>query len=109
MVMVGLLVFCATRSFMVASILMFVEGFGMILSVAILNMSMQQLSNDEMRGRVMGIYTTAFLGLAPVGSLIAGWLSRYMTAPHAIAGMTVCAMICFITVFASSRALREFN
>jgi MFS family permease len=108
-VMVGLLAFCATRSFALASALMFVEGFGMILSVAILNMSMQQLSNDEMRGRVMGIYTTAFLGLPPIGSLIAGWLSRYMPAPSAIAGMTVCAMICFILVFASSRALREFD
>jgi MFS family permease len=108
-VMVGLVIFCATRSFMVASSLMFVEGFGMILSVAILNMSMQQLSSDEMRGRVMGIYTTAFLGLPPVGSLLAGWLSRYMSAPRAITGMTVCAMICFIAVFASSRALREFD
>jgi len=108
-VMIGLLLFCATRNFAIASTLMFVEGFGMILSVAILNMSMQQLSNDTMRGRVMGIYTTAFLGLPPVGSLLAGWLSRYMPAPRAITGMTICAMICFITVFASSRALREFD
>ena len=109
MVMAGLLLFCATRSFVVASALMFLEGFGMIASVALLNMSMQQLSNDEMRGRVMGIYTTAFLGLPPLGSLIAAELSLHMTTPHAISLMTLCAMACFITVFASSRALREFN
>jgi hypothetical protein len=81
----------------------------MILSIAIMNMSMQQLSTDAMRGRVMGIYTTAFLGLPPVGSLIIGWLSRYMPAPQAVAGMTVCAMLCFVAVFARSRALRRFD
>jgi MFS family permease len=108
-VMCGLLVFCYTRNFALASVLMFVEGFGMILSIAIMNMSMQQLSTDAMRGRVMGIYTTAFLGLPPVGSLIIGWLSRYMPAPHAVASMTVCAMICFVLVFARSRALRRFD
>ncbi len=32
-----------------------------------------------------------------------------MTAPHAISLMTLCAMACFVAVFASSRALREFN
>lgn len=108
-VMCGLLVFCCTRNFALASVLMFVEGFGMILSIAIMNMSMQQLSTDAMRGRVMGIYTTAFLGLPPVGSLIIGWLSRYMPAPQAVAGMTVCAMLCFVAVFARSRALRRFD
>jgi MFS family permease len=108
-VMAGLLVFCATRNFAVASALMFLEGFGMIASVALLNMSMQQLSNDEMRGRVMGIYTTAFLGLPPLGSLIAADLTLHMTTPHVISLMTLCAMGCFIAVFASSRALREFN
>jgi len=108
-VMVGLLVFCSTRNFELASSLMFVEGFGMILSVALLNMSMQQLSSDAMRGRVMGIYTTAFLGLPPIGSLIVGGLSRTMPAQRAIAGMVVCAMVCFVMVFASSRALRELD
>jgi len=108
-VMCGLLIFCATHNFVVASALMFLEGFGMIASVALLNMSMQQLSNDEMRGRVMGIYTTAFLGLPPLGSLIAAELSLHMTTQHAISLMTLCSMACFITVFASSRALREFN
>jgi MFS family permease len=108
-VMVGLLFFCYSRNFHIASALMFLEGFGMILSVAILNMSMQQLSTDAMRGRVMGIYATTFLGLPPVGILMVAGLSRYITAPHAIAAMTVCAMACFILVFARSRALREFD
>ncbi len=103
-VMAGLLVFCATRNFAAASALMFLEGFGMIASVALLNMSMQQLSNDEMRGRVMGIYTTALLGLPPLGSLIAADLTLHMTTQHAIMLMTLCAMGCFIAVFASSLA-----
>lgn len=108
-VMVGLLFFCVARSFVTASALMFFEGFAMIASIALLNMSMQQLSNDEMRGRVMGIYTAAFLGLPPLGALIAADLTLHMTTPHTITLMTLCAMACFVAVFASSRALREFD
>ena len=41
--------------------------------------------DDEKRGRVMSFYMMAFLGTAPFGSLIAGWLSTRIGAPHTLA------------------------
>lgn len=108
-VMVGLILFCHTTNFHVACALMFVEGFGMIFSVAVLNMSMQQLATDEMRGRVMGIYSTAFLGLPPIGIGLVTLLLLWLTTPTAITVMTVIGMVGFVTVFARSRSLRRFN
>ena len=41
------------------------------------NTLLQHLAEDFMRGRVMSIYATAFLGFAPIGSLIAGSLAGF--------------------------------
>jgi MFS family permease len=81
----------------------------MVLMVATVNSLLQHLSNDEMRGRVMSIYSTAFLGLPPIGSLIAGSLARVIGAPHAIAGMALVAFGGAVAVYATRKALRELD
>ena len=48
------------------------EGYTGILMISCFNVSIQHLSSDEMRGRVMSIYATSFLGLPPIGALLAG-------------------------------------
>jgi MFS family permease len=40
---------------------------------------------DGMRGRVMGFYSMAFLGMYPVGSLAAGALASWIGAAHTLA------------------------
>jgi len=62
-----------------------------------------------MRGRVMSIYSTAFLGLPPIGCLIAGSLSRLITPAHAIAGMASVALVATLAVFMGMRELRELD
>jgi MFS family permease len=88
---------------------MFLEGFGMILTISSVNVAMQHLSSDEMRGRVMSIYGTCFLGLPPLGALLAGELSRHIPTPHALAMMSGLAMLMFLGFFAFSRPLRELD
>jgi MFS-type transporter involved in bile tolerance (Atg22 family) len=46
---------------------------------------------DELRGRVMGIYAFAFLGLTPFGSLLAGAIAKTTSAAFAV---TLGAAIC---------------
>ena len=53
----------------------------------------QTIVDDEKRGRVMGFYTMAFLGTAPFGSLIAGWLSSSIGAAHTLQVGGVCCML----------------
>jgi MFS family permease len=40
---------------------------------------------DQLRGRVMSIYSMLFLGMSPLGSLLAGWLADRIGAPVTVA------------------------
>jgi predicted MFS family arabinose efflux permease len=108
-VMAAVIVFCYSHFFALSAVMSFCEGFGMIISLSTVNVTMQQLANDEMRGRVMSIYVTASLGLPPVGCLIIGELSRHMPTEHAIAAMTGLAMMCYIGFYLRSKPLRELD
>jgi len=64
-----------TRIFIIALILMIITGLGMIIQMAGSNTVLQTIVEDNKRGRVMSFYTMAFIGTAPFGSLIAGFLT----------------------------------
>jgi hypothetical protein len=81
----------------------------MIISVATINSSLQHLAENQMRGRVMSIYSTAFLGLPPLGCLIAGSLARIISVPHVIAGMSAMALIASLGVYWRQQGLRELD
>lgn len=108
-VMASVIGFCYSRSFALSGFLQLCEGYGMIMTVSTVNVAMQQLSSNEMRGRVMSIYATSFLGLPPVGSLIAGALSRYLPTEHVLAAMSALAMIVYVIYYIISSPLRELD
>lgn len=107
--MAGLIVFCYSTNFALSAVCMGVEGFFIISMIAPINVVMQELSSDEMRGRVMSVNATAFMGFPPVGNLLAGELSRHMPLSHAIAGMIATAMVCFLGYLFLSRPLRDLD
>ena len=84
-------------------------GYCMIISVATINSLLQHLAEDQMRGRVMSIYSTAFLGLPPIGCLVAGSMAHLVGAPHAIAGMSSLALLGSLGVYLGRRGLRELD
>ena len=77
--------------------------------ISCFNVSIQHLSSDEMRGRVMSIYATSFLGLPPIGALLAGELSRHIRHGHVLAMMAALALLSFIGFFVFSQPLRELD
>jgi MFS family permease len=101
--------FSYSQNFALSECLAFVEGFNGILMISCFNVSIQHLSSDEMRGRIMSIYATSFLGLPPLGSLLAGELSRHIPTGHALALMAGMAMLIFMGFFAFSQPLRELD
>jgi predicted MFS family arabinose efflux permease len=107
--MAGLIVFCYSTSYLLSCLCMGVEGFFIISMIAPINVVMQELSSDEMRGRVMSVNATAFMGFPPVGNLLAGELSRHMPLAHAVAGMIATAMVCFLGYLFFSKPLRELD
>jgi MFS family permease len=98
-----------SRSFALTAALQFIAGYAVIIMVAIINTRLQLMAADEMRGRIMSIYATAYLGLPPVGSFIAGFISRWTTVPSAIGGMAVLGLILFVTTWLYHRHLRELD
>jgi MFS family permease len=52
-----------------------VMGLVKMLQLAASRTILQTLAAEDFRGRVMSYYTVAFLGMLPLGSLLAGWLA----------------------------------
>ena len=105
----AIMAFSESQHLALSEVLAFFEGFNGILMISCFNVSLQHLSSDAMRGRIMSIYATSFLGLPPLGSLLAGELSRHMPTGHVLALMAGLAALMFVVVFASSRSLRELD
>jgi len=54
---------------------------GSILQIAASNTILQTIVDDDKRGRLMSLYTMAFLGTVPFGNLVAGSLANKIGAP----------------------------
>ena len=105
----AIIAFTFSRSFLLSGVLLMIAGYCMILMAATLNALLQHLADDYMRGRVMSIYSTAFLGLPPIGSLVAGSLTHIISAQHAIAGMCALALVASVALYAATPALRQVD
>jgi MFS family permease len=69
---VGLVAFSLSNSLWLSLILLPFVGAGMMITMASANTVIQTVVDERLRGRVMAFYTMAFLGTAPIGSLLAG-------------------------------------
>jgi predicted MFS family arabinose efflux permease len=93
-----------TRNFYVALIFLFVAGFGMLLFFSTSNTVLQTIVPDEMRGRVMGVWSLVFGAMIPLGSLEAGAVANWAGAPFALAfGAIICAVSALVTLFLIQR------
>ena len=77
----GLIAFSFSPMLWLALPCLMIAGFGFMVQMASSNTVIQTIVDDEKRGRVMSFYMMAFLGTAPFGSLIAGWMSSRVGAP----------------------------
>lgn len=75
-------------------------GFAIVACVAVVNMLLQQLVTDEMRGRVMSMFILSFIGTMPIGNLIAGTAAERFGAPHTLAagGIIITVAVAVITM-----------
>jgi MFS family permease len=69
---VGLVLFSFSRVLWLSLLVLPLVGAGMMVTMAATNTILQTVVEEELRGRVMAFYTMAFLGTAPIGSLLAG-------------------------------------
>jgi MFS family permease len=81
----ALVLFAFARTVLLALPLLAIAGFGMMALLAASNTVLQTIVDDDKRGRVMSFYTMAFLGSAPLGSLLAGAVAARIGASWTIA------------------------
>ncbi len=82
----ALVAFSFSHSFWISAALLVPVGFFMMSEMASSNTLIQSLIPDAMRGRVMSLYAMMFMGMAPIGALLAGGLASRIGAPATIAG-----------------------
>jgi MFS family permease len=89
----GVVALALSRSAVVSAVALVVLGFGFVTQMAGTNTLLQGLAPPEMRGRVMGLFSTLFVGMTPFGALVAGVVTSHagVRATLAVAGAVVLA------------------
>jgi MFS family permease len=81
---ISLILFSLSKNHWLSLGLLAPVGFSIMVQLGSTNTLIQSIISNSMRGRVMGIYSMMFLGLAPFGSLISGYIAQHFTAPTAV-------------------------
>jgi MFS family permease len=78
---------------------MLLVGFGSVSMTATANAAVQLHVPDQLRGRVMSVYMTIFVGSTPIGSLIMGAMaSRFGTDIAVMAGGAISALAAVVAI-----------
>ncbi|MGB7438754.1 MAG: MFS transporter [Candidatus Acidiferrum sp.] len=80
----GLLILSFATSFWLCAVVLFVVGFAATSQMAATNTLIQQRVPDELRSRLMAVYATVFMGVMPIGALLAGVIAKHIGAPHTV-------------------------
>lgn len=87
----GLAAFAFSRIYWLSLVLLVPVGFAMMIEMGSSNTLIQSMVPDRLRGRVMSVYSMMFMGMAPIGSLLAGWAADRLGAPMTVAvGGVIC-------------------
>jgi MFS family permease len=93
-----------TNHFWLAVTELMVLGFCAINVVSASNALIQLMVDDQMRGRVMSIFTVAFFGFVPLGSLAAGTASNLVSPRNTL---VACSLFLFAAGALTSFVLKQ--
>lgn len=107
----GILVFSASTRLPLSLTVMPLIGFGILLTTASVNTILQTVVPDHLRGRIVSLHVTAFLGMAPIGHFLLGLAAERVGAPLALgtagAGCLAAALWVYRQLPAVRRVLEE--
>jgi MFS family permease len=102
----GLVAAAAIDVYAFSLVAMLAIGFGAIAMAATANATVQMAAPDELRGRVISVYTTVFVGSVPAGSLLMGWLASTFGVAVSLAIGGVGCLLSGLLVLAWLRRIR---
>ncbi|MGA9529243.1 MAG: MFS transporter [Terriglobales bacterium] len=103
---VSLILFSFSRWFWISVLFLLPAGYSMMLQMACSNTLIQTMVPDQLRGRVMAVYSMMFMGMAPFGALFGGALAHHIGAPITVAAGGVA---CVLGAIWFKRALPEMR
>ena len=107
---IGLILFTLNHNLALAHILLFIIGFALLIEVATLNTLVQLVSPDNMRGRIMAVYITMFVGMMPLGNALAGTIAQRTSAMFTIGlGAVIVLIIGLLMYLRGSFSLPSSN
>lgn len=77
-------VFALSNYTILSFIMLAGTGFGMIVHFNSSNTIIQLISDEDKRGRIVALYSLSYMGITPLGSLLAGWVSDYIGVPYTV-------------------------
>jgi MFS family permease len=102
----ALTVFSYSTELALSVAMLMIAGTGIVVAVNGISTVTMTIVEDRMRGRVMSFYTMAFLGMYPVGGLVAGALASWIGATHTLAIGGACCMLCALWLWTRLPGLR---
>lgn len=100
----ALILFSLSNNFWLSAVLAVPSGLFMILLMATSNTLLQTIVPDEMRGRVMALFSMMFMGMSPFGSLGAGFVAEHIGVGPTLG---LCGGACLLAGMALGRTTRE--
>jgi len=104
-----LLAFSFSRSYTVSILLLAAVGFAFVIQNAPANSLLQTLVPDHLRGRVLAIYVSLFLGMMRVGGLLVGLLAAATSATAALAITGAGSLVASLLVFRKFPEIRRME
>ncbi len=102
----GLILFSLSKTLWLSLAALTLTGAGMMVQMASSNTVLQTLADDDKRGRVISLYATAFIGMAPLGALLAGFVARQIGAPLTL---TIGGLFCILGALLFTRHLPSWR
>ena len=102
-------IFAEVRSVPLALLIMAGNGWAFLSLNNTTNAMVQSQVPDELRGRVMGIYTLIFFGSFPLGSLVAGNLADLVSAPTTLIIFAVILLLFAAYIFWRKPEMRKIG
>lgn len=102
----GIIAFSFSRVLWLSLSMILCASFGLMVQMVSSNTVLQHFTDDDKRGRVMSFFATAFLGMAPFGSLLAGAIANKMGAPNAL---LISGILCIIGALFFWRRCASFS
>lgn len=99
--------FTLTHNLPLALVLLFFSGIGLLTEFATINTAIQHMVDDEVRGRVMSIYSLMFIGLSPLGNVEVGFLAERFSSAFAIQVGAILVFISGIVVFSLRKRIQK--